>query len=73
MRHDPHVPDKYVAGVFVQKYGQWVGEFEMSSTEMFEFMETGRTDAECILLIDMIATQQVYEEWWFKLRYDLRN
>lgn len=68
MDHEPHHPDRYVAGVFVHKYEQWVGDFEMTSNEMFEFMETGRTDAECVVIIDMITCQQVYADWWDRVR-----
>ena len=68
----PHQPDKYVCGIYLKEKETWIGEFEMSEDEMFRFMEVPeRTEAECVVLLDMISTQIVYNEWWNKVKSQL--
>jgi len=66
---EPHQPSKYVCGIYLAEKETWKGEFEMTEDEMFHFMEVPeRTEAECVVLLDMISTVSVYNEWWNKVK-----
>jgi hypothetical protein len=63
-----HIPELYIAGVYIHQTDVWVGEFAATSTELINYgMEAELDDLESILVSDMIYAQQVYEDWWNRI------
>ena len=67
--HVPHQPDKYIAGAYINQTGVWLGDFELTSYELYDYVENDvKTVEEYGMLINMIVAQQVYSMWWDEVR-----
>lgn len=68
--HEPHRPNKYIAGAYINQTDVWVGDFELTSHELYEYVEHDvKTVEEYGMLINMIVAQQVYAMWWDEVRF----
>lgn len=65
----PHMPRYYICGVFVPQKQEWIGKFAATAEELMEYgCEADLNGREFELVDRMIYTQEVYEDWWFKIR-----
>jgi hypothetical protein len=68
----PHRPQNYLAGAYVVMHGvgTWIGDFEASGEELYDYAEFQvQTMDEWQLVMDMVSTQQIYAQWWEELQY----
>lgn len=64
-----HAPTHYVAGMFIEDSGKWIGIESASADELFHFLEHGaQTVDEYEVCLSMLGAQQVYEHWWNKVQ-----
>ena len=65
----PHLPKHYIAGVYVPQNDQWTGDFAVTIDNLMSFTShelVGYRELE--LLEAMMDTQQIYENWWRKVK-----
>lgn len=67
---EAHKPRRYVCGVYIQQHEVWLGEFDATPEELLLFATVDADDvASYDLVMRMVQTQQVYEEWWDRTKY----
>jgi 8-oxo-dGTP pyrophosphatase MutT (NUDIX family) len=63
-----HKPNLYVCGVYLYNKDTWVAGFEITDVELIEYAEAAALDPwEYDLIVDMLKTQLIYENWWQSL------
>ena len=66
---EAHKPDRYVCGVYIRQHEVWLGEFEASGPELYDYaLHDVQTVEEYEMVVNMCITQQVYEQWWDRLK-----
>jgi hypothetical protein len=67
--HQRHVPELYIAGIYIHQTQVWCGEFAASVEELFDYAEHDvRTVEEYTVVLDMVQAQQVYAMWWDQVK-----
>lgn len=70
---EAHKPELYVGGAFIRQRDLWLGDFEASAYELFQYAENDvRTVEEYTMVIDMLGAQQIYQLWWERLQKNLK-
>jgi hypothetical protein len=63
----PHLPKHWVAGICVE--GEWQGEFFATADELLLWCEEQYQDEQVVLLVLRICdAQEIYQEWWEKVK-----
>jgi hypothetical protein len=63
----PHLPNHWTAGIL--KEDEWVGEFYATPQELLVWCEEEYQDEAVVsLVLDLCEAQQVYEEWWERMK-----
>lgn len=66
---EAHKPNRYVCGVYIRQTEVWLGEFEASGKELYDYaLNDVQTVEEYEMVINMCITQQIYEQWWERLK-----
>jgi hypothetical protein len=64
-----HVPDYYIAGVYIYQTDVWVGEFYATENELIGYgIEADLDGPEMVLVSDMIECINVYQDWWNRVQ-----
>jgi hypothetical protein len=62
---EPHKPDHWVAGLLAGD--EWRGKFHATEEELYEHLEKDcDSDAEALLVYNVIDSMKVYQLWWEK-------
>jgi len=70
---EAHKPYHYVCGVFIRQHEVWLGEFEATGKELYDYaLNDVATVDEYEMVINMCITQQTYEAWWARLKENLK-
>lgn len=64
----PHLPDYYIAGVYIDQHDVWVGDFYATEYELIGYgIDAELEGAEMLLVTDMIDCINVYQDWWSRI------
>lgn len=65
--NEAHHPDQYVGGVEI--VGNWVGDFEVTTEELFHYCENEVDNTQMWdLCMRMVVTIEEYQSWWKRCR-----
>lgn len=66
---EPHKPLHYICGVFVPDIQDWIGQFEATADQLIVYgAEADLNGREYEIVYNMIETQAIYEEWWYRVK-----
>lgn len=69
MDFQPHIPNYYIAGIYIHREDAWVGEFAATNDELVDYgLQADLNELEMILVSDMVEAQEVYQNWWENVR-----
>lgn len=66
---EPHLPRHYIAGVYIPQHGVWRGAFAATTDDLISLTSHELIGYKEIELLEaMMDTQQIYENWWRKVK-----
>ena len=69
MKIEPHKPDFYIGGAYIESRDLWLGDFEATREELIDYSENCADTIEVFVTVIGMATAQCeYEEWWERVR-----
>lgn len=64
-----HIPNYYIAGIYIHSEDTWVGEFAATNDKLVNYgLQADLNELEMILVSDMVEAQEVYQNWWENIR-----